>query len=155
MNKKGFTLVELLAVIAILAILVIIALPNVLSMYRQARMNSFTNEVNNILKVTRQQYFLDGATGQTYTNVGDDTNELDLSGGANIQYYVETNAQGDITKIQVTNGTYQYDKSGTIEFASSNDVQDTSELDPSERLVIGESASGSGSGMPSLPGHGN
>ncbi|MCI7083376.1 MAG: prepilin-type N-terminal cleavage/methylation domain-containing protein, partial [Tenericutes bacterium] len=33
MNKKGFTLVELLAVIAILAILVIIALPNVLSMF--------------------------------------------------------------------------------------------------------------------------
>ncbi len=30
MKKKGFTLVELLAVIAILAILVIIALPNVI-----------------------------------------------------------------------------------------------------------------------------
>ena len=30
MKRKGFTLVELLAVIAILAILVIIALPNVL-----------------------------------------------------------------------------------------------------------------------------
>ena len=29
MKKKGFTLVELLAVIAILAILVIIALPNI------------------------------------------------------------------------------------------------------------------------------
>ena len=32
--KKGFTLVELLAVIAILAILVIIALPNVINMYK-------------------------------------------------------------------------------------------------------------------------
>ena len=31
-KKKGFTLVELLAVIAILAILVIIALPNVINM---------------------------------------------------------------------------------------------------------------------------
>ena len=36
MKKKGFTLVELLAVIAILAILVIIALPNVLGMFNVA-----------------------------------------------------------------------------------------------------------------------
>lgn len=37
MNKRGFTLVELLAVIAILALLVIIALPNVLSMFNNAK----------------------------------------------------------------------------------------------------------------------
>ena len=33
MKRKGFTLVELLAVIAILALLVIIALPNVLKIF--------------------------------------------------------------------------------------------------------------------------
>ena len=49
MNKKGFTLVELLAVIAILAILVIMALPAVLRMFNQARKDSFTNEVITIL----------------------------------------------------------------------------------------------------------
>ena len=37
MKHKGFTLVELLAVIAILALLVIIALPNVLKMFNQAK----------------------------------------------------------------------------------------------------------------------
>ena len=41
-NRKGFTLVELLAVIAILAILVIIALPNVLNMYKKANLNHGT-----------------------------------------------------------------------------------------------------------------
>ena len=35
MSKKGFTLVQLLAVIAILAVLVIIALPNVLKMFNK------------------------------------------------------------------------------------------------------------------------
>ena len=48
MNKKGFTLVELLAVIAILAILVIIALPNVLKMFNDSnkaiKMNNETAE---------------------------------------------------------------------------------------------------------------
>ena len=45
MKKKGFTLVELLAVIAILAILVIIALPNVMGMFNQAKKNSFSTEI--------------------------------------------------------------------------------------------------------------
>ena len=42
-NRKGFTLVELLAVIAILAILVIIALPNVINMYNKAQKEIFFN----------------------------------------------------------------------------------------------------------------
>ena len=44
MKNKGFTLVELLAVIAILAILVIIALPNVLKMFNDSKKNSFLTE---------------------------------------------------------------------------------------------------------------
>ena len=48
MNKKGFTLVELLAVIAILALLVIIALPNVLSMFNNAKKDLFLTEAKNV-----------------------------------------------------------------------------------------------------------
>ena len=44
MKKKGFTLVELLAVIAILAILVIIALPNVMGMFNTAKENDKSKE---------------------------------------------------------------------------------------------------------------
>lgn len=47
MNKKGFTLVELLAVIAILAILVIIALPNVIKMYNSAKKEYILNGSKN------------------------------------------------------------------------------------------------------------
>ena len=49
MNKKGFTLVELLAVIAILAILVLVAVPNVLNMFNQAKKDTFLIEAKNIL----------------------------------------------------------------------------------------------------------
>ena len=37
MNKKGFTLVELLAVITILAILILIALPNIMGLFNDAK----------------------------------------------------------------------------------------------------------------------
>ena len=59
MKKNGFTLVELLAVIAILAILVIIALPNIMSMFGDARKNSFTTELKEIYKVAQQQWISD------------------------------------------------------------------------------------------------
>ena len=51
-NKKGFTLVELLAVISILAILVIIALPNVMGMFNEAKKKSFLTEVRTLAKET-------------------------------------------------------------------------------------------------------
>ncbi len=54
MNKKVFTLVELLAVIAILAILVIIALPNVMKLFNDAKEKAFTTELKEIYKVAQQ-----------------------------------------------------------------------------------------------------
>ena len=67
-NKKGFTLVELLAVIAILAILVIMALPAVLRMFEKARVDSFTNEVNVLVRTTEQQYLLGGGIPQSFNS---------------------------------------------------------------------------------------
>ena len=56
MSKKGFTLVELLAVIAILAILVIIALPNILKMFNNAKKDIFLTEAKNIYKEVTKKY---------------------------------------------------------------------------------------------------
>ncbi len=55
-NKKGFTLVELLAVIVVLAILVLLAMPRVTSMMEKSRVNSFAVEANEILKVAQTAY---------------------------------------------------------------------------------------------------
>ena len=68
-SKRGFTLVELLAVIAILAILVIMALPAVLRMFNQARIDTFGNEINTILRTARQQYLLDGGNAHRLDDV--------------------------------------------------------------------------------------
>ena len=55
-NKKGFTLVELLAVIVVLAIIILIALPAVLSSMEKARKNSFVIETNEFVKAAQTAY---------------------------------------------------------------------------------------------------
>ena len=53
-NNKGFTLVELLAVIAILAILVIIAIPNVLKMFNDSKKNAFMVQARKTANVAQE-----------------------------------------------------------------------------------------------------
>ena len=62
MSKKGFTLVELLAVIAILAILVIIALPNVLKMFNDSKKNAFIVQARKTANVSQGKLFTSNET---------------------------------------------------------------------------------------------
>ena len=64
-KKKGFTLVELLAVIVILAILALIAVPNISSLVRKSKTNMFCKKVESIeaaAKYYAQDYLSDLAT---------------------------------------------------------------------------------------------
>ena len=129
MKKKGFTLVELLAVIAILAILVIIALPNVMGMFNQAKQNSFTTEIKEIFKQAEQQWISDSMMNTTsidyyrYTKDGTVTNKaqpstagerltnesgIKLTGRTQLDYFITINKAGKITKYYATDGSYQY-----------------------------------------------
>lgn len=141
MKKKGFTLVELLAVIAILAILVIIALPNVMGMFRTAKMNSFKTEIKDIYKAAEQQWMLDSmeTTGEmTYGRVakapcgnGNKGQGLDLSGRTELDYMITINKGGKIIHFAATDGTYQYYFDGdasdylTVDTLADSDAADT------------------------------
>ena len=127
MKKKGFTLVELLAVIAILAILVIIALPNVMGMFNTAKSKSFVTEAQAIYKQVATDFVKDNMAasgGKTYcqynaidgvtaTNIphtdGTDSwtcKGLDMTTTRN--YYVEVDASGNIGKFLVYDGSYAF-----------------------------------------------
>ena len=113
MKKKGFTLVELLAVIAILAILVILSLPNVMSMYHNAKKKSFLNEVEIIYNTASEAYMKDNIRGdKSYIYAKSELGlkcikELNLT-GRKIYYYVEINNSGSIKKLYVKDNTYQF-----------------------------------------------
>ena len=53
MNKKGFTLIEVILVIAIISILAIILIPNVFVLINKNRERSFNNLKNNIINSTK------------------------------------------------------------------------------------------------------
>ena len=121
MNKRGFTLVELLAVIAILAILVIIALPNVMGMFNTAKKNSFSNEVREIIKQAKTSVVTDSTfggsanangicysakmDGDTASTVDGGGKSLDMS-GRKISYGVCFNKANQITSFAATDGTF-------------------------------------------------
>lgn len=120
-NKKGFTLVELLAVIAILAILMLLVTPSVLKMLNQGKKNTFVTQVQSVWKAAETKYINDAIStpnpGPYYfigTNLGDlatanQGNKLDVSDNNTLAYYVSfTKNEGTINKIIVTDGTYYY-----------------------------------------------
>ena len=142
MQKKGFTLVELLAVIAILAILVIIALPNVLGMFQSAKKNTFTTELQNIYKSATTQYVSDSmnrgagtkADGIYYVRAKGESGGssscgkvavLDLSGTETIDYYIEFDLAGNVITYVATDGefVFWYDRYNDLG-ASSLSIED-------------------------------
>ena len=53
MNKKGFTLVELLAVIAILAILILLVTPNILKMFNEGKESIFVQQAQRVMDASK------------------------------------------------------------------------------------------------------
>ena len=106
MKKKGFTLVELLAVIAILAILVIIALPNVLKMFNDSKKNSFITEAKTVYSEVSKKYISESMKGNklTYISSKDDT-KLEMT-GRDLQYCVLLNTEGSVKSMKVSNGEW-------------------------------------------------
>lgn len=54
MNKKGFTLIEILGVILLLAIILVIAIPKVINILDQSKQNLYDSTISEIERVTSQ-----------------------------------------------------------------------------------------------------
>ena len=126
MKNKGFTLVELLAVIAILAILVIIALPNVLKMYNTSKKNIFLVEAKEIYGEVSKKYISESLKGNklSYVNSEDNT-KLEMTGNE-LKYCIQVDGKGKITAMKIGNNNYYlfYDGSKDISKLDLNDVYD-------------------------------
>ena len=109
MNRKGFTLVELLAVIAILALLVLVAVPNVLGMFNKAKKDTFLTEAKSIFKESASKYISDNMHNSNEGNIyckseTDSKNPLDMDIG-DTYYYIEKDNTGKTIKFVVWNSS--------------------------------------------------
>ena len=140
MKKKGFTLVELLAVIAILAILVLIAIPNVMRIFNKSKQDAFETEVKEIIRIAQQNFLKDyykpGEKTYSYCMDGTCENNLDMTARDSLEYYVEMNSKGEIEKIFVTDGTFQYTKNGNIRPDDVKDSQTIANINDEQKIKI-------------------
>ena len=125
-KKKGFTLVELLAVIAILAILVIIALPNVINMYTKAQKEAFLTETKKVYSEAEKKYISSSISGNTNTIINsEDDSKLDMT-GEKLQYCILLYNNGKVKDLKVSNGKWiaNLDSSKTIEELTIDDLEE-------------------------------
>ena len=127
-NNKGFTLVELLAVIAIMAILLIIALPNVLKMFNESKKKVFLTESKSVFKEAINQTIKDRNFSDVIycKSMNDEVNPLNMS-GRDIYYYIKTNVNDKTGTIIV------WDNERYVKYKG--DKLDPSVLDNAEKIT--------------------
>ena len=125
-SKKGFTLVELLAVIAILAILVILALPNIINTYNQARKQTFITEAKKIYTEAGKKFVTSSISGSPVKVINsEDESKLDMT-GKKLQYCIILDNSGKVTSMKVSNGQWiaSLDENKQIEDLTTDDLTD-------------------------------
>jgi prepilin-type N-terminal cleavage/methylation domain-containing protein len=96
MNKKGFTLIELIIVVAIIGILAVIAIPAYLGQQkRAARTEAYSNLAN--LRLLEEQFFAEN--GRYTANLGVDGNTAAIR-DANLAVIQDTADDADIDELK-------------------------------------------------------
>lgn len=149
LNKKGFTLVELLAVIVVLAFVMVLAAPSVLSSMNSARQSSFMLYAEKMLNSAQSRYQSD-----QLVQIMDDTycyNISELSDTKTTQYsgfVIVTNGSKQTAeyRIQMFDKTYSIGMAGsaradgsiTDEIADTNDGVTFNEIETIKTKLSGD-----------------
>ena len=111
MKKKGFTLVELIAVLALLSIIMLLIVPNVANYLNNSKKTLFYDNVVNMFKsATTTFMYQDDPTNTTFSNNGV---KLDVDVESEYVYTIKVNNYGEVISIDVNNGVYSYNKSSS------------------------------------------
>lgn len=108
MKKKGFTLVELLAVIAIIAILVIIAMPNIMKLFREARVSLNLIVAENYVNAGEQYYAKKFGEDDSFNGATNISNKLNFSGKRADKEKVFVNKAGEVAVFLEIDGDCYY-----------------------------------------------
>lgn len=143
MNKKGFTLVELLAVIVILAVIILVAMNAVIPQMEKARKNAFKTEAETYLKAAQTYYTATKMSGGNYDCVTLTTLNNGYITKADSAYagYVEIGSSTADFKIVITNKEYSIGKDGAKTLSEVAALKET-EIDAADLGITSACPSG-------------
>ena len=106
MNKKGFTLIEIIVVIALLGAIMLLVVPNITKNFKESKKRLFYDNVLGIYSSASRTYFSqDNVSNKSFSNTGV---KLDVDISDDITYRVKVDSYGAVLSIYVTDGTYTY-----------------------------------------------
>lgn len=109
-NKKGFTLVELIAVITLIGVVMILIIPNVLGLFKQSKKTLFVDESLEIFKNAYTTYIYRSSNGEYNKRfckgIDQSTNLLDLENQDELYYDITVDAYGEVLKIKIAKDGY-------------------------------------------------
>mgnify|MGYP004457779377 CR=1 FL=1 len=126
LNKKGFTLVELLAVIVVLALIMVLILPNVMDSMNSAKQQTFLLYANRMLDAAMNKRASDELAGGnvptcyeiSYLNNGN-TNKY-----KGFVQYVKDSSGKYVYKISMYNDNFQIGFTNTTKNSDTNTIYD-------------------------------
>ena len=142
MKRKGFTLVELLAVLAVLAIMIILVLPNVLKLFNDSKKKSFETEIKEIYKTAQEKWMMESLHKKeeryySRTVTQECVNQLNLSGRTDLDYFIKLDKKGNVVLFKAKDANYQYYYSGPgLKIDELKDVVQISKIDDDEVLIV-------------------
>lgn len=121
LNKKGFTLVELLAVIIILALLMVVVANTALPAMNNARKNSLAVYAQRLQEKAKEMYMSNGETGKVGYSVNTLMGSVDQYSGYVVVNYTGTDYVATVFVIDVKNsyGLYNISKVQQSDVATS------------------------------------
>lgn len=115
MNRKGFTLVELIAMMVVISVLMVIAVPNISGIIKKNRESIGAEDVNKMVRDAKTKFSVKKASYPK--NVGScvvlsmnylDTNE-DFKSGVNGETYDKDESVVVVKKVQKSSGVFGYE----------------------------------------------
>ena len=95
-NKKGFTLVELLAVIVILAVILVIAIPRILDVIDSSKLSSFESSARMIISDAEKQYAINKVNGIEEEISCENTSKLNSNEYSNCEITIDSEGLASI-----------------------------------------------------------